>query len=212
MKILISIISTKKYLDSRIKLIQDTWLKDVENYVIITDYDDELTNSVKITEDSTYESNVEKNFKSFNYFYEKYNDFDWFINLDDDTFLNYNNLKKLLYSYSKDDIFMLGRINYGSLPQDTSLNYCSGGAGYIFNKKTLEILKDIDMSYNKSRFADANIGFFCRDKGIKIIDNELFHQRAPDYYNYTDEIIKKSITFHYIFNDGFNKLYNIINN
>jgi len=210
MKILISIISTSKYFDSRIKLIQETWLKDVENYVIITDYNDESTNSVKVTEDSTYESNVEKNFKSFHHFYEKYNDFEWFMNLDDDTFLNYGNLKNLLESYSKDDIFMLGRINHGTLPQDITLNYCSGGAGYIFNRKTLEILKDIDMSYNLSRFADANVGMFCRDKNIKLIDNDLFNPREPEYYGFDENQIKNKITFHYIFNEKFENLYKLI--
>ena len=38
MKILVTIISSEKHLDSRIKIIQDTWLKDFENYLI------ELTN------------------------------------------------------------------------------------------------------------------------------------------------------------------------
>ena len=65
MKILISIISTQKYLESRINLIKNTWLQDTENYVIISDYDDTSLNTVKITEDSTYESNVIKNFESF---------------------------------------------------------------------------------------------------------------------------------------------------
>lgn len=212
MKILISIISTQKYLESRINLIKNTWLQDTENYVIISDYDDTSLNTVKITEDSTYESNVIKNFESFKHFYKNYSDFDWFLNLDDDTFLNYKNLKSLINTLSVEDIFMLGRINYGSLPDDTSLNYCSGGAGYLFNRKTLEMLKDIDMTYNKSRFADANVGFYCRDKNIPIIDNELFHQREPSYYGFDENKIKQSITFHYIFNDEFNKLYNIINN
>lgn len=212
MKILISIISTQKYLESRINLIKNTWLQDTENYVIISDYDDASLNTVKITEDTTYESNVIKNFESFKHFYQNYSDFDWFLNLDDDTFLNYKNLKSLINTLSVNDVFMLGRINYGSLPDDPSLNYCSGGAGYLFNRKTLEILKDIDMTYNKSRFADANVGFYCRDNNIPIIDNDLFHQREPSYYGSDENKIKKSITFHYIFNDEFNKLYNIINN
>ena len=105
---------------------------------------------------------------------------------------------------------MLCRINYGTLPQDTSLNYCSGGAGYVFNKKTLEILKDIDMSYNKSRFADANIGMFCRDKNIKLNECNLFHQREPEYYGFSDDEIKNKITFHYIFNEKFENLYKLI--
>jgi hypothetical protein len=68
------------------------------------------------------------------------------------------------------------------------------------------------MTYNKSRFADVNVGFYCRDNNIPIIDNDLFHQREPSYYGSDENKIKKSITFHYIFNDEFNKLYNIINN
>jgi hypothetical protein len=212
MKILISIISTQKYLESRINIIKDTWLQDTENYVIISDYNDTSLNTVKVTEDTTYESNVIKNFESFKHFYNNYSDFDWFLNLDDDTFLNYKNLKSLINSLSVEDIFMLGRINYGTLPDDLSLNYCSGGAGYLFNRKTLEILKDIDMTYNKSRFADANVGFYCRDNNIPIIDNDLFHQREPSYYGSDENKIKKSITFHYIFNDEFYKLYKIINN
>lgn len=211
MKILISIISTRKYLESRIELIQKTWLKDVENYVIISDYTDESINTFKITEDTTYESNVEKNFKSFDFFYNNYSDFDWYMNLDDDTFLNYKKLKECLQSYSTEEIFMLGRINYGSLPDDTSLNYCSGGAGYVFNRKTLEMLKTITNDYNKSRFADANVGMFCRDHNIKLIDNDLFHQREPEFYGFPDEVIKNNVTFHYVFGEKFNKLYNLIN-
>lgn len=212
MKILISIISTKKYLESRIKLIEQTWLKDVENYVIISDYNDDSLNTYKITEDSTYESNVEKNFKSFEFYHKNYGEYDWYMNLDDDTFLNYKKLKETLETYSTDEIFMLGRINYGSLPQDITLNYCSGGAGYVFNKKTLQVLKNITNDYNKSRFADANVGMFCRDHNIRLVDNKLFHQREPEYYGLSDDTIKNNVTFHYIFDKKFESLYkNMIN-
>jgi len=207
MKILISIISTKKHTESRLKYIKNTWLKDIENYVILSDYENNEEKTYKITEDSSYESNVEKNFKSFSFFYENFSDFDWFLNLDDDSFLNYKNLTKLIETLPIDEIFLLGKINMGTLVSDRTLNYCSGGAGYLFNKKTLEILRKIDNNYNKSIFADANVGFFCRDNGIKLVDNHLFHPTKPSYYNYDDEKIKKAITFHYKFEEDFNTLY-----
>jgi hypothetical protein len=171
---------------------------------------DSESNIHQITQNSDYDSNVEKIFKSFKFFYENYSDFDWFINLDDDTFLNYKNFKEYIESLSTDEIFMVGHINYGTLPLDTSLNYCSGGAGYAFNKKTLEILKDIDVRYNQSIFADANIGMFCRDKNIKLISSDLFHPRDPEFHNCDLGTIKKSISFHYIIGQEMVNLYNKI--
>jgi hypothetical protein len=212
MKILVSIISSSKHTDSRIKFIKDSWLKDVEDYVILSDHSDIDSKTYQITENSSYESNVEKNFKSFKFFYDNYSDFDWFINLDDDTFLNYNNLKEYIQSLSEDEIFMTGFINYGTLPSDTSLNYCSGGAGYVFNKKTLEILKDINNLYNLSMFADANIGMYCRDKNIKLISSDLFHPRDPEFHNCSIDTTKKSISFHYVVGQEMINLYNRIFN
>ena len=60
MKILVTIISSEKHLDSRIKIIQDTWLKDFENYLIISDYDDKENHTVKVTDNKTYESAILK--------------------------------------------------------------------------------------------------------------------------------------------------------
>lgn len=210
MKILISIISSSKHVDSRLKFIRDSWINDVEDYVILSDHSDESNNTYQITYNSSYESNVEKNFKSFKFFYEKYPDFDWYMNLDDDTFLNYNNLKEYVKTLSNDGIFMTGYINLGSLPSDKSLSYCSGGAGYVFNKKTLEILKNIDVNYNRTIFADANIGMFCRDNNIKLINSDLFHPREPEFHGCDDELTKKSISFHYILGQEMVNLHNRI--
>ena len=212
MKILVSIISSSKHIDSRIKFIENSWLNDVKNYVILSDFSNESNNTYQITPNSNYESNVEKNFKSFKFFYEKYPDFDWYMNLDDDTFLNYRNLEEYIKTLPSDKVFMTGFINYGTLPSDTSLNYCSGGAGYVFNRKTLEILKDIDVRYNRSVFADANIGMFCRDNNIELIPSDLFHPRDPDFHNCSLDKTKKSISFHYIIGQEMVNLYNKVFN
>jgi len=212
MKILISIISSNKHSQSRLEFIEKTWLKKVDDYVIISDIESPEKKTIKVCDDSSYESNVIKNFNSFDVFDKKFSDFDWYMNLDDDTFLNYENLKNHLRDYSTDEIFMLGRINYGTLPSEPSLNYCSGGAGYVFNRKTLDLLKKIDLSYNKSRFADANIGMFCRDNNINLINSDFFHPREPSYHDSSIQDIKNSITYHYIFGNDFHYINNIINN
>lgn len=212
MKILVSIISSSKHLESRLAFIEKTWLSSVENYVIISDLDIPERNMIKVCEDSSYESNVIKNFESFKILYEKFTDFDWYINLDDDTYLNLENLKELLIEHSTEEIFVLGKINYGTLPSEPDLNYCSGGAGYVFNRKTLSLLKKIDISYNRSRFADANIGMFCRDQNIEIRNNDLFHPREPSYHGDSHTEIKNSISYHYIFGNEFFNIYNIQKN
>ena len=210
--ILISIISSYKHTKSRLKYLFDTWYKDSENVIILSDHEDKDNNIFKISDDSSYGSNVDKNFNSYKFLRENYPNYDFYLVLDDDTFLNYNNLKTEIQKYDTNNIYMLGFINEGTLPLDGSLNYCSGGAGCIFNKKTLDILSEVDNTYRRSKFADANVGFFCRDRGIKIINNEKFHPREPEYYNYDDKQIKEAVTFHYIKGDDFYKINKIIKN
>ena len=207
MKILISIITSKKFSDSRLKFIRSTWLNDVENFCLISDEDDTTNLIYQATTDDSYESNVEKNFESFKILQKNFPDFDWYMNLDDDTFLNFENLKKELSNFSLDEIFILGHINQGTFPEDPSLNYCSGGAGYVFNNKTLKKLVNIDKSYNRSRYADVNIGIFCRENNIPILGCSKFNPLAP----LNSQDIIQNISYHYIFNSKFEELYSLIN-
>jgi len=222
MKILVTIISSEKHLDSRIKIIQDTWLKDFENYLIISDYDDKENHTVKVTDNKTYESAPEKNLKSFVYLFENCKDFDWFINVDDDSFVNYKNLIELVKTLPTDEIVKIGRLNENSA--GFGINYHSGGAGTLFNFKALEVLKNAhpsgkygyfreengDYNAKQTPYADVNVGIFCSDNNIEQVNCSLFNPREPKYWNYTNEEIKKQITFHYIFGDEYYKLYNII--
>jgi hypothetical protein len=164
-----------------------------------------------LSEDTSYVSNVEKNFESFKLFSEKYEEFDWYINVDDDTYLNYENLKSLVSGLSTDEVYITGFINEGTYPEDTSLHYCSGGAGYLFNRKTLNVLKEISEDCNISRFADVNIGVFCRKNSINIIHNNLFNKDKADLNIHSLDHIKKSITFHYVFGQSFEYIYSLIN-
>jgi hypothetical protein len=210
MKILISIITTRKYRESRLKYILDTWYKDVEDIIIVTDEESSELPMIKFCDDDSYETNVPKNFFAINHFNEKNDNFDWYMILDDDTFLNYANLKKLLEKQDRESIFMLGHTNKGSFPQDPTLNYSSGGAGYVFNNKTMKVLSKINYNYGISRFADVNVGFYCRDNDIKIVHNDLFHPLPPESFNANDEYIKNAISFHYIIGEKQLELYNKI--
>lgn len=222
MKLLLTIISTQKYFDTRVKYIKDSWLKDFENYLIISDHEDIKNNVVKITEDNSYESAVEKNVKSFRYIYENYSDFEWFMTVDDDSFVNYANLIDYVSKLPTDEIIKIGHLNMNTAGYD--INYHSGGAGTLFNMQALKILKNItdtdkyyyyrnsDETYtaNQTPFADANVGIFCNNNGIEQIDSPLFNPEKPQYFKYSEEQIKKQITFHYIYGEEQVNLYNLI--
>jgi hypothetical protein len=210
MKILIAIITTRKYRESRLKYILDTWYKDLEDVIIVTDEESNDLPMIKFGDDDSYETNVPKNFFALNIFGEKYNDFDWYMVLDDDTFLNYENLKKYLETQDKESIFMLGHSNSGCFPQDPTLDYSSGGAGYVFNNNTMKLLSKIESRYSLSRFADVNVGFYCRDNNIKIIDNILFNPSTPEACNVSEDNIKDAISFHYVIGEKQLELYNKI--
>jgi hypothetical protein len=128
----------------------------------------------------------------------------------------------LVKTLPTDEIVKIGRLNENSA--GFGINYHSGGAGTLFNFKALEILKNAypsgkygyfreengDYNAKQTPYADANVGIFCSDNNIEQINSSLFNPREPKYWNYTNEEIKKQITFHYIFGDEYYKLYDII--
>ena len=61
MKILLLLISTRKFEYTRLKYVMDTWLNDIDNYIIISDENKEEPKTVKATDDDSYESNTIKN-------------------------------------------------------------------------------------------------------------------------------------------------------
>lgn len=189
--------------------IEQTWLQDVPNYLMFTDAPG--PNQVFMTDDTSYESHLAKAMNSFSYLFRYHSGYDWYINVDDDTYLNYNNLVKELKDYSTDKIFMLGSVNKGTCAYDFNLSYCSGGAGSVYNRKTLAVLAELDDSYKLTPYADANIGLFCRDKGIKLVHNDKFNGERIEKYSLSNEQIKSQITFHYVAGAQFFQLHNLIN-
>ena len=224
MKLLVTILSTEKYFETRVKYVKESWLKDFSYYIILSDHEDKSSNVVKITDDNSYESAVEKNLKSFSYIYDNYSNFDWFLNVDDDSFVNYKNLMELISTLPIDKVVKVGHLNNGTA--GFGINYHSGGAGTLFNKEALKILKKITdtnkydyyrdefESYTATQtpFADANVGIFCNDNNLTQVHCPLFNPEKPTFHNYTNDEIRKQITFHYIYGEEQVKLYNFIKN
>ncbi|CAD6198648.1 unnamed protein product [Caenorhabditis auriculariae] len=86
------------------------------------------------------------------------NNFDWFMKVDDDTYIIMEHLKELLAKYSPDDPVALGhKMRLGS--HIKGLEYHSGGAGYVFTRESLRrFVKTVQMlEENRDKHVDLGL-------------------------------------------------------
>ena len=128
---------------------------------------------------------------AWKYIYENHtNDADWFIKTDDDTYLVLENLRDFLSKYNTSEPHYFGRYFKGIG------GYNSGGAAYVFSKRTLkdfyDLLKDPEKCTIKDPNEDVAVGACLRNAPIKTIpgdtrdeyQKETFHPLKPiDHFN-----------------------------
>ena len=67
--------------------------------------------------------------------YNRYSNFDWYLKTDDDTYIMMDNLRKFLKDKNSSQ-----PITYGcNLRYENSIDYHSGGAGYVLSKEALKL-------------------------------------------------------------------------
>lgn len=198
LKLIIFIHTCKNYEIIRAKLLEDTWAKENSDCVFITDYEDsKLQNHIYIGPYQTgctyHPENVKK---MFTIFLEKYNDYDYFMIIDDDSYLYIEKLKLYLSFFDKDQPYMIGDfINWTHIHKDYKFggNYeywIGGGPGIVFTKSC--IIEYIKL-YNEHTVPYANHdvwlhNLFKKSNGIiKRTHCPGFHQ-----YNETNLYIKFS--------------------
>lgn len=179
-----------------------TWFKDKKLY-IFTDKENDDSRFVKITSRDDYHSNAIKCVLGLRYMFEQEQNFDYYVFLDNDTYINFDNLEEYL---SDKDPYELKA--YGSLlnhwSPDKSLYYLSGGASFVVPNITMKLLyekleKDESLFVNNyNDFSDVTVGVHMRELGIELCDSDLFHSQPPEFYNHSEEDIKESISYHYI--------------
>jgi hypothetical protein len=119
--------------------------------------------------------------------------YDWYIFIEDDTFVFTDRLKNLLSEYNSNDSYYIGRqLNDAKLCQ----SYMSSGCGFAISnqlyKRIYNYIKHngINLCYNNRR-NDVCFGIWIQDiekeNNIKRINNELF-------YEGNEPNLKKSIT------------------
>jgi hypothetical protein len=185
-----------------------TWLNP-DNILIFTDRINENDNRfVKITGRDDYHSNAIKCILGLRYMFEKDKKFDFYVFIDNDTYLNINNLESFLLDKNPNELKAFGNILNGWT--DDTLLYLSGGAGIVLTNKAMCDVYDkleknekiFECTNSNSHpsviydYSDVTLGFHMREVSIELIDSPLFHSQPPEYYK--DIVLKDSISFHYI--------------
>ncbi|XP_068159287.1 glycoprotein-N-acetylgalactosamine 3-beta-galactosyltransferase 1 [Drosophila tropicalis] len=139
-RVLCWVLTTPKYHKSRAVHIQRTWGKRCNKIYFMTSAPDDELETVILSKPDKYEVLWGKTKEAFTYLYEnKFDEADWFMKADDDTYVFVENLRYMLYPYSPDMALHFG-FNYkliGNPPKNGS--YMSGGSGYILSREALRI-------------------------------------------------------------------------
>ena len=211
MKICYIISTCDKYLDTRVKYQMETFFNDVNQNDIFY-----LTSKSNI-EKRHFGWNCmddEKNitWKYIHFFYNMSNilEYDWYIFVDDDTFIFIDRLKSLLTNYNKDDFYYIGN-ELEHIKKDFCL-YMSGGAGYAISNGLYKIL----YNYVKENGINNSYKHWCDDVCIGLWINELknkYNIIQIDNKNFlidphkNEHELNNAITIHRTMTEEANKFY-----
>jgi hypothetical protein len=225
------VITCEKYHNSRVLKIDESWGNKID-VIYLSDIND----GIKFIGYPELEKGYSNIWKKYVEFFKKYefND-EFYLFCDDDTFVNMKNINSL--NISNDIpvcVGIIGTLNKDATDKDGNntgfplytiigkdielpVNYPSGGAGFILNKKAIINIKnylssigseDIPRSHN----GDVTIGFWLRNSGINLVNQHGFWWTNPKELKHEIEDINKSYTYHYVDEDMMIELYKKIEN
>lgn len=174
--------------------VKETWGKDVD-CLFYSDHRDVKKNIIKVSDRNDYHSNEPKHINALTYVSNNITGYDWFFFCDDDTFVNTKKLNEFVIDIDKESVH--GSSIKGSWSRDPSLDYCSGGAGYLIHFDLLKKIKKHVKVFN-SGYSDVSLGMTLRELNIKSINHDVFRSQPPEFYNYNINDFKNFISFHYI--------------
>jgi len=215
-RVLCLILTSPKNFLTRTKTINETWAPRCDGYYFISEPStDKTPNSTEVEISKKlpiapiknitagYEHLTQKSTLAFLFAYEHhFNDFDWFIKADDDTYLFVDNLRTFLSDKNSSDPVTFG-YNFKVI---VFKGYHSGGGSYVLSRESLrrfyEAHQDPKSGCRKDGGAeDAEVAKCLRTKGVypgRSLDaqnRELFHALSfHDHFHgtYPDWLVKNS--------------------
>ena len=169
---------------------------------------------IKLTDNDDYLSGIEKTLKIFDL--HKDTNYDWYFIGDDDTFINFANLKVLLEKLSPEKLALYGCIDWAPTQRGTVL-HAHGGAGILFNNKTFNTLKqtvfNTNFSIRHSQHGDVSLtlnALHYNDNNEDKIDFIKIQEMFSPHTDINSINIQKAVTVHTKDRVSFNELYKAI--
>jgi hypothetical protein len=197
MKLIIFIHTCKLYEQTRSKLLENTWAND-RDIVFITDNEYcELNNYIYIgpyeTKFTYHPNNVKK---MFNLFLDRYNDYDYFMIVDDDSYVYIDKLKQYLSFFNKEEPYMIGDfLNWTTIHpyiKCTSSgdynNWAGGGPGIVFTKSCIT---EYITLYSSHTIPYANHDVWLHDL-YKLSNRIIKRTHCPGFHQYNSDILYKT--------------------
>lgn len=197
MKVIIFVHTCKGYEETRAKLLEQTWANTTDTVFITDNEQCELKKHIYIgpyLKGPTYHPENVK--KMFSLFLEKYADYDYFMIVDDDTYVHIEKLKVFLSFFDKSYLYMIGDfLNWPhSLPEfKFGGNYeywVAGGPGIVFMKSSIEEFVHL--------FTIHEVAYVNHDVWLhrlfKLSDGKIKRVHCPAFHQYNEQVLHRSFS------------------
>ncbi|KAH9492928.1 Glycoprotein-N-acetylgalactosamine 3-beta-galactosyltransferase 1 [Bulinus truncatus] len=206
--------------------LKNTWTKKCHKVLFMSSAKNETFPTVGLRTLEGREHLTAKTMQALQYLYDhNFNDSDWFLKADDDTYVIMENLRYFLSDENPNEPVYFGQIFKF---KETNFLYASGGAGYVMSRESLRRFGERADNLNQSclsdlGFEDIEVARCLMSLGVGLKstfdnhDRHRFHWTTPEMYrsNKLPDEFKKSydpeggrggidsmsnypITFHYI--------------
>ncbi|KAL8567985.1 hypothetical protein ACOMHN_029160 [Nucella lapillus] len=223
-RVLVWVMTSPQNLDKKAIHVQNTWGKRANTLLFMSSQWNSSFPTIGLNVSEGREHLTAKTMEAFRYIYKHhFDDADWFMKADDDTYVIMENLHYMLSAYDNKDPIYFGHAFKVIVKQ----GYTSGGAGYVISKESLRRLAIDGIPHPKVCRADggaedAEIGKCLMNLGVKLVPSldrlgrSRFHCFAPEAHiqgNYAkwyqvydaygaksgiDNVSDYPVTFHYI--------------
>lgn len=165
-----------------------------------------------------WKSDAQKNIPGFRVLYEKFPDAEWYIMIDDDTYVLMDNLKEALDNLDPMVPHYLGAVTGfigcdGVRSWSNTAVFAHGGSGIVVSRgallKMLPIVDTCIEKYKSCWAGDIRLGLCLRDVGVPVKNAGFFSSDPPNSkFNFTYPCSTPR-TFHHLLPDQMQKLYEL---
>ncbi|XP_076461567.1 glycoprotein-N-acetylgalactosamine 3-beta-galactosyltransferase 1-like isoform X2 [Babylonia areolata] len=169
-RVLVWVMTGPQNLDKKAVHVRNTWGKRASTLLFMSSQWNNTFPTIGLNVPEGRQHLTAKTMQAFRYIYQHhFDDADWFMKADDDTYVIMENLRYLLSAYSSEDPVYFGQIFKAQVDQ----GYASGGAGYVISKEALRRLAtkgdNATLCTQDGGAEDAELGRCLMNLGVKLM-------------------------------------------